>query len=201
MKNKTLIFIILAFTLINAGYAQRFKGGAHIGLLATQVDGDRWGGYKKPGLFLGVFANIPFSEKKMKLQLEIDYAQKGSKNPASEPFRYKIALHQIEVPVVFGWNFWRKLSLEAGLSFNIIASAKEFEGGELVPDNAGGSKFYPFELGVIGGLSYSIKEHFTLFFRMNYSISPIGRSVVNSGVKLEHYMYNNAMLFGLSYQF
>ena len=201
MKNKVWIFIISAFFIINTGYSQRFKGGAHIGLLATQVEGDELSGYKKAGLFLGVFANIPFEEKKLKVQLEIDYAQKGSKSPASSPDQYKIALHQIEVPVTVGWNLWKELSVEAGLSLNIIASAKEYTHNELVPHNAGGSKFNLFELGAIGGVSYCFKEHFALFFRMNFSISPIGKSTILRGVKLERYMCNNAMLFGVSYQF
>ena len=202
MKNKKWIFIIAACVLINAGYAQRFKGGAHIGLLATQVDGDKLSGYKKPGLFLGVFANIPFPEKKIKLQLEIDYAQKGSKSPASDQIQRKIALHQIEVPFTVGWNLWKELSLEAGLSFNVIASAKEYVRRELFLPDAGGSKFYLFELGAIGGVSYRFKEHFGLFFRINYSITPIGKGVILDGAsKLPQNMRNNAMLFGFSYQF
>jgi len=202
MKKKYLFFMVFACMLINANYAQRFKGGFHIGLLATQVDGDEFGGYKKPGLFIGTFANIPFEGRKIKLQLEIDYAQKGSKSPAISAYRYKIALHQIEIPVIFGWNFWKELSLEVGASANIIASSKEYFDNVAVPSDAGGSKFYFFELGGIGGLSYMFKEHYALFFRFNYSLSPIGRSVIQrDGKKLEKYMRNNAMLFGFSYQF
>ena len=199
MKNKKWIGILAACILMNVGYAQRFKGGMHIGLLATQVDGDDFSGYKKPGLFLGAFANIPFEAKKIKLQLEIDYAQKGSKSPGTSAYPYKIALHQIEVPVIFGWNFWKELSVEVGLSPNIVAGAKEYVNNELVSN---GSKFYLFELGGIAGLSYMFKEHYALFFRFNYSISPLGRSVIlRDGDKLEKYMFNNGLLFGFCYQF
>ena len=79
MKNKKWIGIIAACILINMGHAQQFKGGFYIGFLATQVDGDDFSGYKKPGLFFGMFANIPFKNGKIKLQMEIDYAQKGSR--------------------------------------------------------------------------------------------------------------------------
>jgi hypothetical protein len=204
MKRQSLFFIILACLLINASYAQVFKGGFHIGLLATQVDGDNFGGYKKPGLFLGAFANIPFPEKRIKLQMEIDYAQKGSRSPSSNAFRYRIVLHQIEIPLVFGWNFWKELSLELGVSPNIIASAKEYyDNVAVMPDENGGCKFNFFEMGGIAGLSYMFKEHYALFFRFNYSLfPPLGRNAVErDGQKFEKYIFNNAILFGFCYQF
>ena len=194
----TAVLLLVCF----CGNAQRFKGGVHIGLLATQVDGDNWSGYKKPGLFVGVFGNLPFEEKQIKLQLEINYAQKGSRNPSWASFRYRIATHQIEMPVLFGWNFWKGMSLEVGPSFNILASAKEYLDNVAVLPDANGSKFNFFELGGVAGIDYLIKEHFGLSFRMNYSLSPIGRSVnLRSGSKLERYMWSNAMLFRFYYQF
>jgi len=203
MKKQNLILIIVACLLLNVGYAQQFKGGFHVGLLATQVDGDDFGGYKKPGLFLGAFANIPFKEGMLKLQLEIDYAQKGSRSPAASLYRYRIVLHQIEVPILFGCKIWKEFSVEAGVSLNIIASANEYYDNVLVPSDAGsGCKFNLFEAGGIAGLSYMFKEHYALFFRFNYSLSPLGRNVVaRDAGKLEKYIWNNAMLFGFCYQF
>ncbi|MDR0603014.1 MAG: PorT family protein [Bacteroidales bacterium] len=202
MKKRKWILIFVILLTVNAGYAQRFKAGVHIGLLATQVDGDDLGGYKKPGLFLGMFGNLPFPDKKIKLQMEINYAQKGSKTPAANAFHYRITLHQVELPFLFGWNFWKELSLEAGLSANVIANAKEYTDNELVLPNSGGSKFYLFELGGIAGLNYVFKDHFGLSFRMGYSLSPIGRSAISrKGNKLERYMWNNSILFRFYYQF
>jgi hypothetical protein len=208
-KRKQLYCMLLCLFALTQVHAQRFKGGAHIGLLATQVDGDNHGGYKKPGLFLGVFANLPFPEKRLQLQLELNYAQKGSRVPSnvsedgsSVSNSYKIALHQIELPLVLGWNFWKKFSLEAGASCNILASAKESVMNIGVASDEGGSRFYLFELGGIAGINYCFKEHFGLSFRMNYSLSPIGRSVeLKQGRKLEKYMWNNALLFRFYYQF
>ena len=197
-----IFFIIIACTLLNAGYAQTFKGGFHIGLLATQVDGDDFSGYKKPGLFIGAFANVPFKEM-FKFQLEIDYAQKGSRSPATSFYRYRIVLHQIEVPVLFGCKIWKEFSAEVGLSLNIIASAKEYKDNVLIlPDDGSGCKFNLFEVGGIAGLNYMFKEHYSLFFRFNYSVSPLGTNVVlRDYKKFEKYTWNNAMLFGFCYQF
>jgi hypothetical protein len=184
------------------GYAQRFKAGVHIGLMATQVDGDEMSGYKKPGIFLGVFGNLPFPDKKIRLQMEINYAQKGSKSPAANSYRYRIALHQVELPILFGWDFWKELSLEVGPSINVIASAKEYVDEVWVEPNSGGSKFNLFEVGGIVGLNYVFAGHFGLSFRMGYSLSPVGRSVIErDGRKLEHSMRNNTMLFRFYYRF
>jgi hypothetical protein len=203
MKFTKIIFsisILVLFCL--SANAQRFNGGAHIGLLATQVDGDSWGGYKKPGLFVGAFSNLSFDEKQIKFQLEMNYAQKGSRNPSSAAFRYRIALHQVEVPFLFGWNGWKNFPLEIGPSFNILASAKEFYDNEEVPSNAGGSSFYFFELGGIVGINYRIKEHLGISLRMNYSLTPIGKgALLKQGRKLGDYLWNNAMLFRFYYQF
>ncbi|MDR0367552.1 MAG: PorT family protein [Bacteroidales bacterium] len=203
MKSIQTIFCISIFLWVCvAAKAQRFKGGTHIALLATQVDGDEWGGYRKPGVLVGVFGNLPFEKKKTKLQMEINYAQKGSRNPSGESFRYRIALHQVEVPFLFGWNFMKGFSLEAGASFNVLASAKEFFNNEVVPPDAGGSRFYLFELGGIAGVDYLIKEHFGVSFRLNYSLSPIGEGAIQrNGRKLSRYLWNNAMLFRFYYQF
>jgi hypothetical protein len=201
-KNIWIGFLIISLT-VNAGYAQRFKGGIHAGLLATQVDGDDHHGYKKPGVFLGVFGNLPFPSKKIKLQMEINYAQKGSKTPSSDAVRYKMALHQIEVPILFGWEFWKELAVEIGPSFDIIAAAKEYVDNVQVPGNSGGSKFNLIEVGGVVGLNYTFKGHFGLSFRLNYSLSPIGKSVVgrDGGRNFEKYMWNNALLFRFYYQF
>jgi hypothetical protein len=59
------------------------------------------------------------------------------------------------------------------------------------------------EIGGIFGLNYTFKEHFGLSVRVNYSLSPIGRSVVlrDGGRKFGKYMWNNALLFRFYYQF
>jgi hypothetical protein len=187
---------------MHTGYAQKIKGGFHIGLLATQVDGDDFGGYKKPGLFVGAFANVPFKEM-FKFQMEIDYAQKGSRSPASSSYRYRIVLHQIEIPILIGCKLWKEFSGEIGVSLNIVASAKEYYDNIVVlPEDGSACKFNLFECGGIAGLSYMFKEHYSLFFRFNYSISPLGTNVVLRGHnKLQKYTWTNAMLFGFSYQF
>ena len=170
--NKVLILFLLVNTSL-AGFSQKFKGGIHVGLLVTQVDGDEHSGYKKAGLFVGGFVNYPFEKVPLVLQLELNYAQKGSKNNA---IQYKISTHQIEMPLLLMWNCWKGLHIDLG--------------------------FYFCDLGGIAGLHYAIKEKFIVGGRFNYSLSPIGvNAIVRNAKKVQTYMWSNALLFYVAYQF
>lgn len=195
MRQKIILLFVCCFLTLYS-QAQGFKGGLHAGLLATQVDGDNQIGYKKAGLFVGVFTNYPFAEQKMQLQFELNYAQKGS---SAKP-EYSIRLHQVEPTILFGWNFWNQFHLETGLSFNIVASAKEYVWQELVPSDVG-SRFYIFNLEWVGGLAYRFNEHWGVSFRCIYSVSPIGKTNKWKNNKaVEGYMRNNCLLFRIYYQ-
>jgi len=64
--------------------------------------------------------------------------------------------------------------LETGLSFNILASAKEYFYDELVVGKTAENKFYRFNLEWVGGIGYRFHEHWGGGFRYTYSVSPIG---------------------------
>lgn len=181
--------------------AQNFKGGLQAGLLATQVDGDDRGSYNKPGLFLGAFTAFPFHNERMSIQLEIDYAQKGSKTKGRLPDgrlnKSRLALHQIEVPVLYNWKFIPSFSLTGGLSFNMIVNYKEYDlNGEPYPEDVTAYDLNFFELGLLFGLNYHLKEHYGLSFRYGYSITPLGPSLYRRiGLR------NNFLQFHVSYMF
>lgn len=184
--------------IVNPINAQKIKGGFQVGGVISQVDGDDQAGYNKIGLFVGSFANIPFEKHNLKLQMEINYAQKGSRKYTGY-YSYKISLHQIEVPILLGWNPWKDLWLEIGPSFNFLASAKEILNDIEIEDQ---SKFHLFEVGGIAGITYCIQKHYGIGVRFNYSLSPIGRNAVARGYrKLSLNMWNNAFVAFFYYQF
>ena len=78
MKPFYLIILLLTITSLT-GFAQRFEGGALIGLNASQVDGDNYSGYHKPGVALGGFVQTNLS-RTIYAGMELKLMQKGSRN-------------------------------------------------------------------------------------------------------------------------
>jgi hypothetical protein len=198
MHKKIILLSICSLLALNA-QTQGFKGGGQIGVLATQVDGDNHSGYKKAGLFAGIFTNYSFANEKIQLQFEINYAQKGSR---AAPV-YRMKLHQVEPTAMFRWYFWEKnLFLETGLSFNILAASKEYYYDELLVTENTKSKFYRFNVEWVGGIGYCFHEHWGGGLRFTYS-SPIGTTnKMNSKVGgVKGYMCNNCLQFRVFYQF
>ncbi len=195
--HKTAIIIsIFLFLFPVMGFAQIFKGGGHLGMLVSQVDGDEHSGYKKLGLFVGGFVNFPFQKQPLALQLELNYAQKGSKD---NNIQYKISTHQIEMPLFLMWNCWKELHLDIGLSFDILVSANEFLHKNKIEDM---NRFYFCDLGGIVGIHYAIKDKFIIGGRFNYSLSPIGINAISrKNRKIQTFMWSNALIFFVAYQF
>ena len=195
MRKKIILLVINSLLVISVE-AQGFKGGLHVGLLATQVDGDTHSGYKKAGLFAGAFTNYSFANEKIKLQFELNYAQKGSRETSA----FRIKLHQVEPTALFRWNFWNHLFLSGGLSVNVLASGKMYKYNEIVTEDIG-TKFYLFNVEGIAEIGYSFHEHWGGSFRYIYS-TPIGTTAkLKNGKVVQGYMFNNCMLFRLYYQF
>lgn len=206
MKYKILFAGLLCLlSLIHAAEAQKFKGGLNLGLIASQVDGDFRGNYNKPGLFTGAYVLFPFCHETMGFQLEIDYAQKGSKsqgkNSDGSLNKSRMALHQIEIPLLYNYNIIRNLSLSGGLSCNMLVNTTVYDSyGYTDETYAEPYNFHFFELGLLLGGSYKIKEHYGFSFRYGYSITPIGTSL-DTRRRLFSGLRNNFLQFHFSYQF
>lgn len=204
MKNKHLIItILLVVSCVFSVQAQSFKGGLHLGLIASQVDGDNIGGYHKPGLFTGAFVYLPLKKDILNLQFEIDYAQKGSKSQRKRANatldKFRIILHQIEIPILLNYCVTKQFFVGGGPSFNLLIHKKIYSpSNELVPIEKGDFRF--FELGILLNASYVFKDHIVASFRFGYSLTPIGsdfyaRKSILKGLR------NNFLQFQLSYQF
>ncbi len=90
MKQIIFLFIIFIFYCFNNSIAQksneadqRIRGGAILGITASQVDGDDYAGYHKVGIVGGFVGQIPVS-KKFFFSTEILYVQKGAKRISVE---------------------------------------------------------------------------------------------------------------------
>ncbi len=150
---------------------------------------------------MGAFTAIPFHHERMSIQLEIDYAQKGSKSRGKTSDgsfnKSRLALHQIEVPVLYNWKFIRNFSLTGGLSFNMIVKYKEYDlTGEPYPEDVTAYDLNFFELGLLLGLNYHLKVALRFVVSLRLFNNPLGPSLYRRiGLR------NNFLQFHFSYTF
>ncbi len=105
------------------------------GGVASQVQGDTYSGFYKPGIYCGGFAGLDVG-KFSTFQLELDFVQKGSrKNTDTENGDYTfylLRLNYIEVPVIWQAHFLKRLTLEIGPAVDVlVGSHEETEDGEV----------------------------------------------------------------------
>jgi len=200
MNRTLLIFSFLIFSLFY-GHSQGFNAGLQAGILGSQVDGDTYVGYNKPGLFAGGFVNRPLSSKLL-LQLEINFIQKGSKDINNQTgFKYKLAMNYVEVPFFICYKYKYKIQVEAGLSFGYLINATESDNNGIVTGNP---SFNKFELSWLGGMSYPLTQKLSVGIRYLYTafFTPVRSNPTNN-----YYLYitkrgeyNNLVIFLLRYQ-
>ncbi len=98
----SILFIFLSHSII----CQIFIGGFKGGLCGSQVSGDMLVGFNKAGIYAGTYAGF-FLNDNMRIQLEMQYIQKGSRqNPNPEKYKrkYLLRLNYIELPVILTWR-------------------------------------------------------------------------------------------------
>ncbi len=132
MKKAILSLFFVLFVMI--GFAQKFNGGALIGLAATQVAGDKYSGFNKAGPIAGFFVNLEASPRST-FQMEMYYIQKGSRdnaNAVEEDYdSYLLRLNYIELPLLYQYHMgW--FAVQAGPSVAFSMSGYEETNGEEV---------------------------------------------------------------------
>src|SRR5665811_2045188 len=97
---KKIIIPALFILFINVVSAQRFEGGLLAGFNASQVEGDTYKGYNKPGILAGLYVETDVAPAVF-IAMEIKYSQKGARNKVTikNPEKYIMRLGYIDVPV------------------------------------------------------------------------------------------------------
>jgi hypothetical protein len=155
---------------------QTFFGGIVAGLNACQVDGDRYAGYHKPGLNVGLQGYARAG--KCQLSIELLYAQKGARNvqlvnsPAvgTVPETYVLRLNYVEVPVMVQIPVLPRMFLGAGVSYAQLLNYKEtLENNNPVNLQTDLSGFRKTDLNYLAALTVQAYEN--LFFKVRYQYS------------------------------
>jgi len=173
---KPFYFIILLLTITSlTGFAQRFEGGALIGLNATQVDGDNYSGYHKPGVALGGFVQTNLS-RTIYAGMELKLMQKGSRNIDSlatdGQIKYIMRLNYADLPVYLGIRTSERISLLVGVSPGYLISGREYNDyGKLTEQDQ--KAFSEFDLQGLLGFRFQFTKRLFVDLRGAYSVLPI----------------------------
>jgi hypothetical protein len=195
----TVLFLLLfsSFSLL----AQQFQGGVAAGLVGSQVAGDTYSGFNKPGAYGGIWVRLALNER-TSLQTEISYFQKGSRHNPDEKRQdytfYLMRLGYIEMPFLYQFHVKNKIILEAGPSFSLLLhSYEELDYMEVTYGN-----FSLLNPSFMAGIGYAVTEKLSINFRMDSSILSIRKDEINGSVHrlFDHGQYNDCILFFVSYK-
>ncbi|MEM7036112.1 MAG: outer membrane beta-barrel protein [Bacteroidota bacterium] len=145
---------------------QNVGGGLSLAGVASQIDGDAWGGYNKLGWSFGGYAYYDFSDR-LALMTEILYGHRGSREAAVNG---QVSLDFIDVPVMLrlkGFGEGKQgLYGNIGTAFNILLNARSGIKPFILDQNdnfrrltmdfqLGGSYFFNDYIGLFGRWSIS----------------------------------------------
>lgn len=170
-----LLLALLPFMLLLASplRGQNVGGGLSLSGVASQIDGDSYGGFEKLGINFGGWAYYDFTER-ISLMVEILYGHRGSREVVTATGQ--ISLNYIDVPVMLRYKFldngFSRLYGEAGLSSNILLSASAgFNPFKTETTDV----FRRYNMEVHGGVSYFINPNFGIFIRYSNGITNLSK--------------------------
>lgn len=173
---KQFYLVILLLTIVSlSGFSQRFEGGVLVGLNASQVDGDNYSGYRKPGIALGGYVQTNLS-RTVYAGMELKFAQKGSRNIDSlaiqGQIKYIMRLNYVDLPVYLGVRTSERISLLVGVSPGYLISGTEYNDyGKLTEQDQ--KAFSEFDLQGLLGFRFQFTKRLFVDLRGAYSVLPI----------------------------
>lgn len=195
-----LMHIVVLVLLLSAqnSTSQTFSGGLSAGFVASQVSGDNSAGFNKLGVFAGPYAYFNIKEN-LRLQMEILYIQKGSRENPSEDnlyYSYRSRLNYAEVPLMIRYLQSEKLEFELGLAYSfLINSYEELDGIE-----TNERPFHQHNSSFIVGIYYHLNDRWSANFRSNNSLTPIRKHKSGQTYRLNFGQTNNLLSLGMFYK-
>lgn len=192
MVKKIMVFALFGLMF---GYvsAQRFEGGLIGGLNGSQVEGDEFKGYHKPGILAGFYVQTDLAPAVF-AGMEMKYAQKGSRNKIKpkDPERrvYIMRLGYIDIPVFAGFRTSDKGAVVAGVTAGYLIHGNEWDENGKFPE----ADQYPFntiDLQPFLGFQFDMLDQLKLDLRLAYSILPIRRHPGDDALEYTWYWRDN----------
>ena len=203
---RILAVVLFCGILTTNSHAQSFGGGIIAGASTSQVAGDMLGGFNKIGLLAGAYTNLKIKEN-LKLQLEIIYIEKGSRNPNMHELnhpnkgRIEITLSYIEMPLTINLQQKENLGVELGIipAFNMSSSWNSaIEKNISIPKET--PQYKKYDLGVCAGINYHITDNILLNTRISNSIIPVRPHDSGATYELNKGQYNTVLSFAIHYK-
>lgn len=174
MAKRIYIPVFFIF-LVNVVWAQRFEGGVLAGFNATQVEGDQFKGFNKPGILAGFFVQTDVAPA-IFAGMEIKYSQKGSRRRIKpkdpDPQKYIMRLGYIDIPVFAGFRTNDRGAVLAGISAGYLIHAMEYdEYGPFTEEDQ--HPFKNIDLQPFLGFQFDMLDEVTLDLRFALSVLPI----------------------------
>jgi opacity protein-like surface antigen len=182
--------------------AQGFNGGVTLGVAATQVDGDTYGGFDKAGPILGFWVERDLVADWF-WRANFRFIQKGIfakiKDSNISDF-YRMKLNYFELPFTFGYQFVNGFSAIAGTSVGYLTKATEENSLGTFPDSDA-SSFRKFEIAALAGMEYNYSENWRFGLMLSYSIIPIRPYNDNISYRMDTGQRNRVIEFLVVYRF
>ncbi len=182
--------------------AQRFEGGLLGGLNASQVEGDKFSGYHKPGINVGGYVQTDIN-RSVFLGAELKYSQKGSrknpdpKNPEDE--KYIMRLGYVDVPFYLGVRTGETVALKLGFSAGYLMHSSEHNNYGPLPD-AQKRAYNKMDYQAFLGVSYKITERLRVDVKAAMSVLPIRDLPGEEGYYYWDDEFNNVLSTSLYYR-
>lgn len=199
--NQKLFLIIIFIVVGNIAFGQRFDGGILAGYNATQVEGDTFKGYHKPGLVAGFFVQTDFAPAVFG-GFEIKYSQKGSRNKVKpdQPQKYIMRLGYIDIPVFVAFRTSDRGAILGGVSTGFLVHATEYdEYGEFPQEDE--NEFNTIDLQPFLGFQFEVLKNLRADLRFALSVLPIrGQPGEGTNYYWHNNQFNNVISLALYYR-
>lgn len=200
MYRHIFIFLLVSSCLTVSG--QRFEGGILAGFNGTQVAGDTYEGYNKPGILAGAYVQTDLAPAVF-AGLELKFSQKGSRSPQNSmnqtPQKYIMRLNYAELPVFMGFRTNNLISVVGGISLGYLISSVEInENGKFPPEDQ--VPFNSIDLQPFLGFRFDITNKIKTDLRLAYSVLPIRGNPENDLWYWRENQFNNVISLAVYYR-
>lgn len=201
MRQRTIIFTLLLIWATTAT-AQRFQGGILAGFNGTQVEGDTYKGYHKPGILAGAWVQTDLAPAIFG-GMELKFSQKGARSRIDPkdpvPDKYIMRLNYMELPVFAGFRSSELISVIGGVSFGYLISSVEInENGKFPPEDQ--KPFNATDLQPFLGFQFDVVDQLKIDLRMAYSVLPVRGKPDNDLWYWRQNQFNNVISLALYYR-